>query len=203
MCHGRPPDAFRQAPSDERLKGLCVEAGPAGGQRGGCVRPGPREGWAQGPPPLFLPSHDCSYAPLHMGPSGQIWVAELKPIIRFTPASSQPVLSGELFRLLPSFSCRLRFVADEQGVFLKAAGCPGRPPFTWVALLPGLAQGFPWLNIFFFIKTGGKMYLGPLVCPDSCWEQRRCYESQGSMKSSPVFRPSPGMRLGWPLPLQG
>lgn len=99
--------------------------------------------------------------------SGQIWVAELKPIISFAPASS--VLSGELLRSLPSFSCRRRFVAAAQGVFLKAAAAGSCLSLGWP--LPGLARSSLWFHFFFSIKTRGEMYLDPLVCPGLSREQ--------------------------------
>lgn len=139
-------------------------AGLAAGGAGVCTQDLRRAGH-RGLPSLFLPSHACSDAPLHMGPSGQIWVAELKPIIRFTPASSQPVLSGELFRLLPSFSCRLRFVADEQGVFLKAAGCPGRPPFHLGGPASWAGTRLPVVEYFFLHKNWRENVFGSPCLP--------------------------------------
>lgn len=50
-----------------------------------------------GPPSSFLPPSQALRSA--MGPSGQIWVAELKPVISFAPASSVP--SGELFVHFP------------------------------------------------------------------------------------------------------
>ena len=133
------------------LRGLCVEAGGEGGgtqdPRTLCTGPGSSfRSLLRGPGAL----HDAS---LLRGPSGQIRVAELKPVISFSPGTLSLVLSRDLFCSCPSFSRWLRFVAAEQGVFLKAARLPspvsrGGCLFTWVALLPGLAPSSPRLNLF-------------------------------------------------------
>lgn len=145
----------------------------AGGRQGGWAPPGPQEDSAHPRPGVgrggsgFLPALTLCEASLCMRLSGQIWVAELKPIISFAPASS--VLSGELLRSLPSFSCRRRFVAAAQGVFLKAAAAGSCLSLGWP--LPGLARSSLWLHFFFSIKTRGEMYLDPLVCPGLSREQ--------------------------------
>lgn len=137
---------WEAAQSNERLRRQSL--GRAGGWLGGGVRPGPwadsgqslaptpphPQDWGREPPPTPASSWgSLSRWPPCASPYTAVWTslgAELDPIISFAPSIlSALFLSGELFCSLPSFSCRLMFVADEQGVFLKAAGCPVRPPF--------------------------------------------------------------------------
>lgn len=160
---------WEAAQSNKHLRRQSL--GRAGGWLGGGVWPGPwadsRQSLAPPPPtpragvgspfPLPLPPgaacHAGPHAPLHTRPSGQVWVAELDPIISFAPSIlSALFLSGELFCSLPSFSCRLMFVADEQGVFLKAAGCPVRPPFHLGGLASWAGIKLPVVEIFLLHK---------------------------------------------------
>ena len=103
------------------------------------------------------------------------------------------------------------FVADEQGVFLKAAGCPVRPPFHLGGPASWAGTKLPAVEFFFSIKTRGKRYPDPLVCPGSSQEQRRCYKefevrevivTRPPPPAPPVSRLSPGARLGWRLALE-
>ena len=81
-------------------------------------------------------------------------MVELDPIISFAPSIlSALFLSGELFCSLPSFSCRLMFVADEQGVFLKAAGCPVRPPFHLGGPASWAGIKLPAVEFFLLLKN--------------------------------------------------
>lgn len=160
--------------SDERLGRPLAKPGLgwARGRLGGGLGPGPQEGpaqslapgpgpraWGGGSPlPLPLPPvtawHAHPRGPLHMRLSGHIWVVELDPIISFAPSIlSALVLSGELFCSLPSFSCRRMFVADEQGVFLKAAGCPVRPPFHLGGPASWAGTKLPAVEFFFLHKN--------------------------------------------------
>lgn len=109
----------------------------------------------------FLLCRHCA-APLHKGPSGQIWVAELKPIISFAPSILCLIRRAVSFTSL--FSCWRRSVAAEQGVLLKAASCPRRLPFHLGGPPPGLAQSSPRLNFFSLHKNSrGDVFGSPCL----------------------------------------
>lgn len=130
--HGRPPVEFRQAASDERLRAFCgLGWRPVGGE--GAFGQDPSRAQHRGRhrgPPTLLPSFSCSSdALLHTDPSGQISVADRSLSLALPLASSQPVLSRELFRSLPSFSCRLRS-GGGVGCVSKRSQLPGEAAFS-------------------------------------------------------------------------
>lgn len=132
----------------------------------------------------------------------------MKPIISFAPGILCLIRRAVSFTSL--FSCRRRFVAAEQGVLLKAASCPGRLPLHLGGPASWAGTKLPAAEFFFFssIQTPGERCLGPRVCPDSSWEQRRCCREPEvpEVRGRHLHVPDssfPGCAAGRPLALEG